>query len=416
MSTIPLANPYRAGLWFFAALGAVLLLAVGINVSFGLPFNASLTPPGTDYTLKAKFNDANGLIRGADVVVGGHPIGQVTDVHAEGDKSLVTMRLNRQYAPLHRGTIAQIRYSTLLAQKYVELTPSSSKDSISDGATIPSNDTITPVDFDQFLSSLDPETRARLQTVIQQGGSGVDGRQADINDLLDQLHALSLESQGGLNTIDTHSSDVDSILTNLASTSQRLDQSSGNLADLVGSMNTVNGTLAVEDTQLDGLIHHLADTMNDFDVTLQGNESNLHQTVVLLDPLMGQLNIALGQTDSYLGSALPGFQQGFSQFVPEGESAIHMRDANGNYLRQYAVVDNGCDKLNNAQPDPSCGGGQPNPEHQSSTSPQPSPSASSSPSSGSGSSASGGSSSPSPTPAPSPSGTCDPLKQLLGGC
>lgn len=412
MSTIPLANPYRAGVLFFAALGAVLLLAVGINVSFGLPFNVSLAPPGTDYTLKAQFNDANGLIRGADVVVGGHAIGQVTDVHAEGGKSIATMRINRQYSPLHRGTVAQIRYSTLLAQKYVELTPSSSKDAISDGATIPSNDTITPVDFDQFLSSLDPETRARLQTVIQAGGSGVDGRQADINDLLDQLHALSLESQGGLNAVDTHSSDIDSILVDLSSTSARLDQSTSNLTDLVGSLDTVNGTLAVEDTQLDGLIHHLASTMTDFDVTLQGNEGNLHQTVVLLDPLVGQLNIALGQTDSYLGPALPGFDQGFAQFVPEGESAIHQRDANGNYLRQYAVVDNGCDKLNNPKPDPSCGAGQPNSpapsESQQQASPSPSPSSS-------GSSASGGGSSP-PPPPPSPPATCDPLKQLLGGC
>jgi virulence factor Mce-like protein len=413
-------------MWFMAVTAAVLLLALGINVSFGLPFNLSLAPLGTDYTLKAKFDDANGLIRGADVVIGGHPIGQVTDVHVEGDKSLVTMRINRQYAPIHRGAIARIRYSTLLAQKYVELSATSGRDPLSDGATIPSNQTVTPVDFDQFLSALDPETRARLQVVIQQTGAGVDGRQVDINDLLDQLHGLSIESQGGLNAFDSHDQNIDDTLQNLAIVSRRLAQSRDNLADLVGSLNTVNGTLASETAVLTALIHHLADLMNDFNLTLAGNEGNLHQTVVLLDPLIGQLNVAFGTTDSYLGPNLGKLQQGFSQLTPEAVSAIRQRDANGNYLRQYAVLDPECDKINSTY-NPKCGSGQPNPDRESSSSAS---NPSSQPSSG-GSSSSSGSASPaapagSGTPTapsgggsastPTPSPTCDPLQQLLGVC
>jgi phospholipid/cholesterol/gamma-HCH transport system substrate-binding protein len=404
VNTIRTANPYRAGVWFMAVTAAVLLLALGINVSFGLPFNISLSPPGTDYTLLAKFDDANGLIRGADVVVGGHPIGQVTDVHVDGTKSVVTMRINRQYAPIHKGTIARIRYSTLLAQKYIELAPTSGRESYDDGATIPTDQTITPVDFDQFLSALDPETRARLQVVIQQAGDGVDGRQVDINDLLDQLHGLSVESQGGLNAIDSKDPQLDELLQNTAIVSQRLAQSRDNLADLVGSMNTVNGTLAGETAVLAALIHHLADLMTDFDLTLAGNEGNLHQTVVLLDPLIGQLNVAFGTTDGYLAPNLGKLQQGFAQLTPQAESAVHQRDANGNYLRQYAVVDNACDKLNSTF-NPDCGAGQPNPSHESSSSPA--GSSSTAPGIGPTSGGAGGT-----NPAPQP--TCDPLLQVIG--
>src|SRR5436189_76713 len=92
------------------------------------------------------------------------------------------------------GVITLSTVAALLAQKYIELTPASGGEALQDGATIGSDSTLTPVDFDQFLSALDPQTRARLQVVIQQGGASAAGRQATINDLLSQLQGLSQES------------------------------------------------------------------------------------------------------------------------------------------------------------------------------------------------------------------------------
>ena len=221
--------------------------------------------------------------------------------------------------------------------------------------SIASTDTITPVDFDQFLSSLDPQTRQKLQVVIQQVGSGVDGRQAAINDLLDQLHGLSLESQPPLDTFAQHDTNLDHIVANLATTSDRLAQSHDNLGQLVQNANDVNGRVADQNAQLTGLIRHLGNVMADFNVTLAGNEANLHQTVVLVDPLIGQVNVAFGTTDGYLSANVGSLQNGFALMSPEGESAIHQKDANGNYLRQFLVADPPCDKLNNPNPDPKCG-------------------------------------------------------------
>jgi virulence factor Mce-like protein len=414
--TLRYAGAFKAGLIFVGATTTVLLVALLINLSFGLPFNLSLWPPGQDYSLNASFKDANGVTRGADVLIAGHPVGQVTGVEAQGNRSLVTMRINQQYAPIHRGSIARIRYSTLLAQKYIELAPVAAADPIPSGGTMPSAETITPVDFDQFMSALDPQTRQRLQVVIQQAGGGVDGRQQTINDLLDQLNGLSVESKPPLDTFSAHSDNLDHIVGNLSITSQRLAQSHDNLGQLVTSANDVNGRMADQNTALAGLIHHLANLMTDFNLTLDGNEQNLHDTVVLLDPLVGQLNVAFGTTDGYLAASLPSIRNGVTQLGPEGESAIHQRDANGNYLRQYLVVDPACDQLNqtyNAQ----CGNGSPNPERQpgSSSSTSAGPAAGSSPSATPGASGGGGTGA-NPTPTPTPKPTCDPLLQLLGRC
>ncbi|HEY8678308.1 MAG TPA: MCE family protein [Candidatus Dormibacteraeota bacterium] len=351
-------NPFRVGLASIAALVILVLLALTINVSFGLPFNLSLFPPGQDYSVSAAFSDANGVNRGADVVIAGHTVGQVTAVEVQGRQALVTMRVARHYAPLHRFTTARIRYSTLLAQKYVEITPVSGGPELRGGGQISSDNTLSPVDFDQFLSALDPETRSRLQVLVQQAGGGVEGRQQVINDLLTQLNGLSQESLPPLSTFHQHDPDLDRIVANLAVVSKRLAQSHQQLGDLVGSMSDVTGTLAQNDRALASLIRNLGNVMGDFNATLAGNEQNLHTTVVQLDPLLAQLNGTLGIVYTDLHGSLAAINTNTNVLTPESVSAVSEPgfDGQGNVLRQYYVVNPACDQVS-AQPNPDCKSG-----------------------------------------------------------
>src|SRR3982074_1477078 len=108
-------NPLRTGYVTLAGVLIVLLLALAINLSFGLPFNLSLFPPGQDYAINAAFSDANGVNRGADVVIAGHTAGEVPGVQVSHSRAVVSMRISPHYAPLHQLTTARVRYSTLLA-------------------------------------------------------------------------------------------------------------------------------------------------------------------------------------------------------------------------------------------------------------------------------------------------------------
>ncbi len=362
-------NPVLAGAALLAGCLVVVLAAISINLNFGLPGNLNMGwPPGFDYRLSAAFEDANGLAKGADVVIAGTSVGQVTDVQASGRLAVASMRIDRGYAPLHRGTIARIRYSTLLAQKYVELSPAAGTPAIPSGARIPSTSTVTPVDFDQFLSTLDPETRSDLQKVVQQAGGGVEGRQEAINALLDNLGNLAVESRAGLTVLHTHNSDIGSITTNLDITSHRLAQSRDNLGGFVQNTEIVNGTIASQDQSLAGLIYHLANTMNDFDSTLGGEEGNFHQTVTTFDPFLVQLNGTLGFVDPYLHDNLGPLATGLNTLIPEIGSAINDRDASGNYLRQYLVNDCRYDSIDK----PSCPSSPSQPAAPQPPAPQPS--------------------------------------------
>ena len=339
------ARPLKAGLLTLAGLLILGLLAVAINLSFGLPFNLSLFPPGQDYSINAAFTDANGVSRGADVVIAGHTVGQVTDVHVAGSRSVVTMRVSPHYAPLHEFSSARIRYATLLAQKYIEIKPVNGGAEIRSGGSIRSDNTVSPVDFDQFLSALDPQTRARLQTLIQQSGGALQGQQETINDLLVQLNGLSQESQPPLSTFDQHNADIDRIVANLGIVSDRLAQSHQQLGDLVGSMSDVTGTLAQNDQSLASLITHLGNVMGDFDATLNGNEQNFHTTIVTLDPLVTQLNGTLVIVYSDSQMAIGQINTNNRTLQPELENAVSQTDADGHHiLRQYFVGNLACDQ------------------------------------------------------------------------
>jgi virulence factor Mce-like protein len=368
------SDPFKAGVITLSVVGLLLVLALGINLSFGLPFNLSLWPPGSDYTVKAVFSDANALSRGADVVEGGHVVGQVTAVDGRSDQAVVSMRIANRYAPLRQGTKARIRYATLLAQKYVELTPASGGEALQDGATISSDSTLTPVDFDQFLSALDPQTRARLQVVIQQSGAALDARQETINDLLSQLQGLSQESRAPLSTFHAHTQGLDSIVANLAIVSNQLGQSHQQLGELVGSMNDVTGTLAARDRTLAALILHLGNVMGDFDATLAGNERNLNQTVLTLDPLIAQLDSTLGYVAPDLHSDLGQMNANTNTLTPEagccdgGAVSEPGTDGQGNVLRELLIPNLACDGTSAGSN--GCAGGQAAPSAAGLTLPQ----------------------------------------------
>src|SRR5260221_247219 len=200
-----------------------------------LPDVSRTGPLSQDYTRSAACADANAVYPGAEVVIAGPQVGQVTEINIEHDQAVVTMRISRQYEPLHRGTVAAIRYTTLLANKYLELTPAAGTAPLPSGATIPSDQTVTPVDFDQFLSSLDAKTRQQAQGLVQQLGGGVTGEQAAINGLLSNMAGLSEQSPPVLNVLQLRDPQLASIISNLDTVAATLARSHQQLGQLVGN-------------------------------------------------------------------------------------------------------------------------------------------------------------------------------------
>ena len=172
-----LRNSGRIGRIFAIAALAVAVAVVAVVV---------LSGPGSEYRVKARFENASQLVRGNDVQVAGVPIGSVEDIELtrNGGADVELVINDKDYTPLREGTEAVIRLTSLsgVANRYVDLMmPSGDPPEIPEGGTLPSTQTTSAVDLDQLLNTLDEKTRSDLQGVIQGFGKQIDGRSEAAN-------------------------------------------------------------------------------------------------------------------------------------------------------------------------------------------------------------------------------------------
>ncbi len=127
------------------------------------------SPSGSDYQIL--FDEANQLVRGDQVQVGGVAVGSIKNiVLTHDDKALITIHVDSSLTPLHEGTTAQVRVPSLtsVANRYIALTPGPNNErALEAGATLPTTVTHGVVDLDQLFNTFNPKTRRALQEVLQ---------------------------------------------------------------------------------------------------------------------------------------------------------------------------------------------------------------------------------------------------------
>jgi phospholipid/cholesterol/gamma-HCH transport system substrate-binding protein len=149
------ARPLAAG-----ALVLVLLVILYLLLAGG---------GGAEY--KLLFAEANQLVRGDQVQVGGVPVGSIKNiVLTKENKALITIDVDSSLTPLHQGTTAQVRVPSLtsVANRYIALSPGpNNAPALAAGSTLPTSATKGVVDLDQLFNIFNPQTRKALQEVIQ---------------------------------------------------------------------------------------------------------------------------------------------------------------------------------------------------------------------------------------------------------
>ena len=123
---------------------------------------------GKEYvTLKAEFRTAQAVTpgQGQAVTIAGAKIGEIASVRAHEGAALVTMNVTPKYAHyIYRDATMLLRPKTALKDMTVEVDPGTpSAGHIPSGYTVTLSHTAPDVNFEEFLSSFDAETRAYLQ-------------------------------------------------------------------------------------------------------------------------------------------------------------------------------------------------------------------------------------------------------------
>ena len=187
-------------------VGAVTVLVVVVAVFLSYQANQGL-PFVPTYKLSAELPNADSLVPGNDVRIGGIRVGQIKSVDPETVNNApcpndptrqcttqvakVNMELNQSLDPLPENSTLVVRAKSALGLKYLEINRGNSSQGFKPGATVPvTSARPEPVEIDQVFNMFDAPTRTAIQSNLLEFGNALAGRGGDLNEAIGQLKPL----------------------------------------------------------------------------------------------------------------------------------------------------------------------------------------------------------------------------------
>jgi ABC-type transporter Mla subunit MlaD len=328
----------------------------------------------------------------------GVSVGKVThkdiDVVGQANKTVATIQLDSEVAPLASDAKAILRQKTLLGETYVELTPGTTgAERIPEDGWLADARVADAVQLDEIFQALDPVTRRSFQSWQQDLAKGIDGHGMDFNDALGNLPRFVASGDDVLAVLDAQSAAVSRLIRNTGVTFGAITDNEAQLKNLItGSADTFGAlasqnealaeTFSIFPTFLDEsrktfakletfsvntrpLIHDLRPVARELRPTLRSVKAfapDLETTFRKLDPLIAAskeglpaLRDTLNATTPLLGQLQPFleelnpilqfleyYQWQTADFISNGAGAladtvaVTTENQRGHYLRQWA--------------------------------------------------------------------------------
>jgi virulence factor Mce-like protein len=193
-------------------VGAVTVLVVIVavflayNANNGLPFVST-------YNLKVRVPNADALVKGNEVRIGGVRVGIVKSVVPvqlnNGEVAAeLALSLDKSAEPLPVDSTVTIRPKSALGLKFLQVTPGNSSKGFEAGEMIPvSAANPEPVDIDEFFDMFDKPTRDAIRQNQAGFGNALAGRGPQLNEAIGALRRLAENGQPVLRTIVAPSTD-----------------------------------------------------------------------------------------------------------------------------------------------------------------------------------------------------------------
>jgi phospholipid/cholesterol/gamma-HCH transport system substrate-binding protein len=291
-------------------------------------------PGGADlgdhpYTVNVEFRDVTDLTPQAGVKVDEVPVGRVENVGLtkDGWHALVTLKVNGGIK-LPANAIANVKQSSLLGEKYVELASpgtDQAQGKLADNATIPLARTNRSVEVEELLGALSLLLNGggidQLNTITKELNKATSGREPDIKALLDNANQL-------VTNLDKQSQNITRAIDGLNRLSSTLNDQKDKLVGAVDNLGPGLGVLEQQRGQLVTMLQaldHLSGVATD---TVNKSQKDLVADLKALTPTLQKLGEA--------GNDLPKALQILLTF-PFSDQAVN--GVKGDYFNLYAKVD-----------------------------------------------------------------------------
>jgi phospholipid/cholesterol/gamma-HCH transport system substrate-binding protein len=281
------------------ALAAVIAAAAIVGL---LLFGGS-----SAYTVKLRFQNAGQLVEGNVVDVGGADAGVVKGFElTPNGLAEVEIEVDEKYAPLRRGTRAQIRAAgqTSVAGRYVQLMLPAEDEAgadIPDGGLIDTHRTTTNVDIDQFFNIFDPKTRRAVKNFYEGGRRQYEGRGEQANRGLLYLNPQLAASSRLFEELRHEPAALERFVVDSSRFVTALSERRDDLSALIGNLNSTTRALGSEKEALAEAIGRLPPFMRQANTTYV----NLRSTLNELDPFVEASKPVAKKLRPYLAELRP---------------------------------------------------------------------------------------------------------------
>jgi phospholipid/cholesterol/gamma-HCH transport system substrate-binding protein len=291
-------------------------------------------PGGADlgdhpYTVKAQFRDVLDLVPQSGVKVNEVPVGRVEDIRLapDGWTAEVTMSVNGD-VHLPANALAMLRQSSLLGEKYVELSPppaGEAQGDLADGARIPVERTNRNTDIEEVLGALSMLLNGggveQLQNIAQELNAALEGREPDLRATLANVDTL-------VSTLDESKGDITRAIDGVNKLSATLSTEKDRLAGAIDSLGPGLEVLNQQRSQLVTMLQSLQSLSDVAVATVNASQEDIVADLKALTPALKKLGEA--------GADLPkSLELLFTiPFTDEAVNGVH-----GDYFNLYAKID-----------------------------------------------------------------------------
>jgi phospholipid/cholesterol/gamma-HCH transport system substrate-binding protein len=231
----PLLRGRPVGLFLLLAL-AFMASSCRFDGAYDLPLpGGKAVDPGHAITLTAEFTDALNVVPRTAVMVDDVPVGQVSQIDRVGWHAKITMQV-RKDLDLPANTVAEIRQTSLLGEKYVALLPptgTAPTGRLSDGDDIPLSATSRNPEVEEVLGALSFVLSGggigQLRTISTELNKMMDGRTGEMRDLLGRINTL-------VATLDDQKDDIVAAMEGINRLTATLDKERGTIGDAIDAI------------------------------------------------------------------------------------------------------------------------------------------------------------------------------------
>ncbi|HZU40802.1 MAG TPA: MlaD family protein [Solirubrobacteraceae bacterium] len=257
----------------FAAIVALLVLSlfvagyIVIHERLRLPFISA-----SQYSINADFTTAKAVTpgQGQTVDISGVQVGQIGAVTLKDGVAVVRLDIDQKYKHLiHENATALLRPRTGLEDMFVELNPGRGPSPVApSGYTIPVSNTMPTIEADEVLSSLNADTRAYLDLLVNGAGQGLKNKGTQLAQVLERFEPTHRDLSRLTRALAVRGAALRQLINSLQRLNTAVAQKQGQIVQLVAASAKVFRAFASEDKNVSNAVALLPGTLAQTTATL----------------------------------------------------------------------------------------------------------------------------------------------------